>query len=424
LATPRRRSPSWRGASQRSTGFRTASWGWALVSTVKVAAAFGILLLCVAFVTWLERRVAAWIQNRIGPNRVGPFGLFQPIADGIKNFMKEELIPGQADRTLFILAPAMAFFPSLLLFAVIPWASPLPLSFDFTLPVLGRFVHDGTVLMMVADLPVGFLFILAMSSLAVYGIVFAGWSSGNKYAFLGGLRSSAQMISYEIALGLSLISVLLVAGDVRLTTMVALQQEAVWFIFPLTVGFVLFAISALAENNRLPFDLPEAEGELVGGYHTEYSSMRFAIFFLAEYGALITMSALMATIFFGGWDIPLTSWDEGEPSILKTVLTLGSFMVKTFFFVFCYIWIRWTLPRFRFDQLMALGWKVLLPVALTYIMVMAVAVWALDVMGMQYGTPYAWALFAVNVVLLCALLWGLDSNRIVWGQHLQRERGA
>jgi NADH-quinone oxidoreductase subunit H len=203
--------------------------------------------------------------------------------------------------------------------------------------------------------------------------------------------------------------------------MVALQQDAVWFIFPLTVGFVLFAISALAENNRLPFDLPEAEGELVGGYHTEYSSMRFAIFFLAEYGALITMSALMATIFFGGWDIPLTSWDEGAPSVLKTVLTLGMFLTKTFFFVFCYIWIRWTLPRFRFDQLMALGWKILLPVALAYIMVMAVAVWALDAIGMVYGTAYALALFGVNVVLLGALLWGLDSNRIVWGQHLQRE---
>lgn len=398
--------------------------GYLLVTTLKVTAGFGVLFLMIAFVTWLERRVAAWIQNRIGPNRVGPFGLFQPIADGIKNFVKEELIPGQADRTLFILAPAFAFVPSLLLFAVIPWAAPLPVSFDFALPLLGRFVYAGDVTMMVADLPIGFLFILAMSSLSVYGIVFAGWSSGNKYSFLGGLRSSAQMVSYEIAMGMSLIGVLLVAGNVKLTALVSAQQASTWFVFPLTVSFVLFAIAALAENNRLPFDLPEAEGELVGGYHTEYSSMRFAIFFLAEYGAMITMSALMATFFFGGWDIPFTSWDQGEPSGLKTLLTLGAFMAKTFFFIFTYIWIRWTLPRFRFDQLMSLGWKVLLPVSLAYIMVLATAIWALTSIGMTFGRTYAFALFAVNVVLLIALMWGLDRNRVIWGQRLQREGRA
>ncbi len=395
--------------------------GYLLVTSIKVTVLFGTLFLMVAFVTWLERRVAAWIQNRIGPNRVGPFGLFQPIADGLKNFVKEELIPGQADRTLFILAPAMAFVPSLLLFAVIPWASPLPLTFDFTVPLLGRFVHAGHVPMIVADLPIGFLFILAMSSLSVYGIVFAGWSSGNKYAFLGGLRSSAQMVSYEIALGMTLITVLLVAGNVQLTALVSLQQEWSWLIVPLTLGFLLFAISALAENNRLPFDLPEAEAELVGGYHTEYSSMRFAMFFLAEYGALITMSALMATFFFGGWDIPFTTWDDGQPTVLKTLLTFGTFLTKTFFFIFCYIWIRWTLPRFRFDQLMALGWKVMLPVALAYIMIVATAVWAFDAMGMTFGWPYAAAMLGVNVVLLIVLLWGLDQNRIIWGQRLQRE---
>jgi NADH-quinone oxidoreductase subunit H len=314
----------------------------------------------------------------------------------------------------------MAFVPSMLLFAVIPFAAPLPLDFDFTLPVLGRFVHTGAVNMILADLPIGFLFILAMSSLAVYGIVFAGWASGNKYSLLGGLRSSAQMVSYEIALGLSLIPILLVAGDVRLTEIVSVQQESLWFVFPLTLAFVFFVISALAENNRLPFDLPEAEGELVGGYHTEYSSMRFAIFFLAEYGALITMSALMATFFFGGWDIP-GSWDEGEPSVLVSLATFASFGAKTFFFIFCYIWIRWTLPRFRFDQLMALGWKVLLPVGLLYVMVLAAAMWAFDAMGLEWGVTYALALFAVNVVLILALFWGLDRNRLIWGQRLQRE---
>jgi NADH-quinone oxidoreductase subunit H len=397
--------------------------GFLLVSGIKVSVAFGTLFLIIAFVTWLERRVAAWIQNRIGPNRVGPFGLFQPIADGIKNFVKEELLPGQADRTLFILAPAMAFVPSMLLFAVIPFAAPLPVSFDFTLPVLGRFVHVGPVAMVIADLPVGFLFILAISSLAVYGIVFAGWSSGNKYSLLGGLRSTAQMVSYEIAMGMSLVPVLLVSGNVKLTELVRLQQESLWFILALTVGFVLFAISALAENNRLPFDLPEAEGELVGGYHTEYSSMRFATFFLAEYGALVTMSALMATLFFGGWDIPGT-WDEGEPSVIVSLATLAMFLAKTFFFILCYIWIRWTLPRFRFDQLMALGWKVMLPLTLTYIMLLATAVWAFDTAGLAFGRIYVVALFGVNVVLLLALLWGLDRNRLIWGQRLTREGSA
>lgn len=395
--------------------------GLLLVGSIKVGVVFGVLFLAIAFVTWLERRVAAWIQNRIGPNRVGPQGLFQPIADGLKNFVKEELLPGEANRVLFILAPAMAFVPSMLLFSVIPFAAPLPLNFDFTLPVLGRFVHTGAVPMIIADLPIGFLFILAMSSLAVYGIVFAGWASGNKYSLLGGMRSSAQMVSYEIALGLSLIPILLVAGDVRLTEIVRVQQESLWFVLPLTLAFVFFVISALAENNRLPFDLPEAEGELVGGYHTEYSSMRFAMFFLAEYGALITMSALMATFFFGGWDIPLTHWDEGEPSVFKWLLTLGFFGGKTFFFIFCYIWIRWTLPRFRFDQLMSLGWKVLLPVSLLYVMVLAVAMWAFDDMGMQWGVGYALALFAVNLVLIGAVFWGLDRNRLIWGQKLQRE---
>jgi NADH-quinone oxidoreductase subunit H len=397
--------------------------GYLLIASIKAIAAFAVLFVAIAFVTWLERRVAAWIQNRIGPNRVGPAGLFQPLADGLKNFVKEELLPGQADRTLFILAPVMAFVPSLLLFAVIPFAAPLPLSFDFTLPLLGRFVHDGDVAMIVADLPIGFLFILALSSLSVYGIVFAGYSSGNKYSLLGGLRSSAQMVSYEIALGLSLIPILLVAGDVRLTEIVAVQQDSLWFVIPLTLSFVFFVISALAENNRLPFDLPEAEGELVGGYHTEYSSMRFAIFFLAEYGALITMSALMATFFFGGWDIP-GNWDEGEPSVLVWLATLLMFLAKTFFFVFCYIWIRWTLPRFRFDQLMSLGWKVLLPVTLLYVMVVAVALWAFDELGLEWGPGYALAMFAVNVVLIVLVFWGLDRNRLVWGQRLQREGRA
>jgi NADH-quinone oxidoreductase subunit H len=389
--------------------------GFILVGFVKLAVAFGVLLLGVAFVTWLERRVAGWIQNRQGPNRVGPAGLLQPMADGLKNFVKEETLPGQADRVLFILAPAMSFVPSLLLFAVIPFAAPLPLSFDFTLPLLGRFVFEGPMPMIVADISIGFLFILAISSLAVYGIVIAGWSQGNKYAFLGGLRSSAQMISYEIALGMSLIVVLLLVGNVTLTQVVAVQQETLWFVLMITLGFALFMIAALAETNRLPFDLPEAESELVGGYHTEYSSMRFAMFFLAEYGALITMAGLISTFFFGGWDIPFTTWDEGEPTVLKSLATLVMFVAKTFFFVFWYIWVRWTLPRFRYDQLMALGWKVLLPVVLVYIMYMATAILVLDELGFAFGPLYGVALFGVNLVALFVVFRILDSDRLISG---------
>lgn len=394
--------------------------GFLLLAAIKVVVGFGGLLLAVALVTWLERRQAGFHQDRLGPNRVGPFGLFQPIADGIKNFIKEELVPADADRFLFLMAPALVFIPALLLFAVIPFASPLPVSFDFELPIIGRFVHDGLMPMMVADLPVGLLFVLAVSSIGVYGIVLAGWASNSKYSFLGGLRSSAQMVSYEVALGLSVISVFIVAGDVTLTGVVQNQQQNLWYIFPLAVGFVLFVISALAETNRLPFDLPEAESELVFGYHTEYSAMKFAMFFLGEYGALITMAALMATLFFGGWDIPFTGWDESEPSLLKTAVTFGAFATKTIFFVFVYIWIRWSLPRFRYDQLMALGWKVLLPGALGYLMLLAIAVWTLEHLGVEQGLLYGMVLFIVNLPVIYALFWVLDSGRLVFGQQLQR----
>jgi len=389
------------------------------------------MLLVVAFVTWLERRQAGFHQDRLGPNRVGPFGLFQPIADGIKNFIKEEVVPDRADKTLFLLAPAFTFVPALLLFGVIPFASPLPVSFDFALPLLGRFVHDGAVPMIVADVPIGILFILAISSISVYGIVLAGWSSDSKYSFLGGLRSSAQMVSYEVALGLSVISVMIVAGDVTLAEIVAKQQTGggadgalgVPYVIPLLAGFVLFFIAALAETNRLPFDLPEAESELVYGYHTEYSSMKFALFMLGEYAALVTMAALTATLFFGGWDIPFTSWDEGAPTLVKSLITFLAFWIKTFFFVFVFIWIRWSLPRFRYDQLMSLGWKVLLPGALAYLMLLAAAIWVMETIGVAHGLGYALVLFAVNVPFVYVMFWILDSGRLVVGQH-QRRRVA
>ncbi len=375
-----------------------------IASAVKVFVVFNLILVGVALLTLAERRICAWMQDRLGPNRVGPQGLFQPAADGLKNFLKEETYPSQADKTLFTLAPLISFVPALLTFAVIPFAAPLPTPW-------------GVVPMVVADLPVGFLYILAISSLGVYGIVLAGWSSNNKYSLLGGLRASAQMISYEISLGMSTVAVLLLAGNVTLSQVIAQQQQGAWFVVSLTLAFLIFMISALAETNRLPFDLPEAEGELIAGYHTEYSSMKFSMFYIAEYSNMVTASALMATLFFGGWDIPFTSWDQtGDPSVLKTLATLAAFLVKTGFFLFTYIWIRWTLPRFRYDQLMALGWKVLLPLSLGYLAVIATAIWYLHAqLGWTYGTPFALALGAVNLVLVVAVVWWLDRGRLVSG---------
>ena len=373
-------------------------------SAIKVFVVFNLIMVGVALLTLLERRVCAWMQDRLGPNRVGPQGLLQPAADGLKNFLKEETSPAMADKTLFILAPIVSFVPALLTFGVIPFAAPLPTPW-------------GVVPMVVADLPVGFLYILAISSLGVYGIVLAGWSSNNKYALLGGLRASAQMISYEIALGMSTVAVLLLAGNVTLSQVIAQQQHGLWFVIPLTLAFIIFFISALAETNRLPFDLPEAEGELIAGYHTEYSSMKFSMFYIAEYSNMVTASALMATLFFGGWDIPFTNWDStGDPSLWKTLATLVMFGFKTFVFLFTYIWVRWTLPRFRYDQLMALGWKVLLPLALLYITVLAAAIWFLRMqLGWEYGAGMAWALGGLNLMLLVALVWWLDRGRIVSG---------
>jgi len=375
-----------------------------VASAIKVFLVLNLILVGVALLTLFERRVCAWMQDRLGPNRVGPQGLLQPAADGLKNFLKEETSPAMADKALFTLAPIVSFIPAMLTFGVIPFASPLPTKW-------------GVVPMVVADLPVGFLYILAISSLGVYGIVLAGWASNNKYALLGGLRASAQMISYEIAMGMSTVAVLLLAGNVTLSQVITQQQTGLWFVVPLTVAFLIFFISAFAETNRLPFDLPEAEGELIAGYHTEYSAMKFSMFYIAEYSNMVTASALMATLFFGGWDIPLTTWDStGDPSVIKTLLTLAAFSAKTIVFLFTYIWVRWTLPRFRYDQLMALGWKVLLPLALIYITVVAVAIWFFRVqLGWTYGPGMAWALGGLNFVLLLVLVLWLDRGRIVSG---------
>lgn len=375
---------------------------WFLATVIKMIGLFTVWMVGVAYMTLAERRISAWIQDRRGPNRVGPHGLLQPIADGVKNIMKEETLPPYANRALFFLAPMLSFAPAMMAWAVIPfgasWAS-----------------QWGRIDMVFADLPIGFLFVLAITSLGVYGIVLAGWSSNNKYALLGGLRSSAQMVSYEISMGLSLIPVLLLTGNVTLSAVVNTQATLhVWNALSLGVACFIFVTAAFAETNRLPFDLPEAESELITGYHTEYSAMKFSLFFIAEYANMITASAMIATLFFGGWDIPFTSADNaGAVSFPMVLLSMLIFALKVAFFLFLFIWVRWTLPRFRYDQLMSLGWKVFLPVALAYIVIIAALILALDAAGLARGLVYGLILFGVNAVLLVLLFLGLDRGRIV-----------
>ncbi|HBD99617.1 MAG: NADH-quinone oxidoreductase subunit NuoH [Gemmatimonadetes bacterium] len=407
--------------------FQPISGIWAIVAmSLKVTGMFTVLMLVVAYTTLAERRVSAWIQDRHGPNRVGPFGLLQPIADGLKSILKEETVPATASRVFFVLAPMLVLAPALVTFAVIPFAAPLP-------------TPAGVVDMIVADIPIGILYVLAFSSLAVYGVVLGGWASNNKYAFLGALRASAQMVSYEVALGLSLITVLMLAGNVTLTEIVWQQQQlGMWFAFPLSLAFILFVISAFAETNRLPFDMAEAESELITGYHTEYSAMKFSAFMIGEFGHMVTASALMATLFLGGWDLPGTwdnaFWYDGQlikgfaadgtvvlasPALWKTLATFGGFAAKTGFFLLLFIWIRWTLPRFRYDQVMALGWKVMLPTALAYVMLIGGSILVLDEVGVPWGFSYGAALTAVSTVATVGFVFFLDRGRTITGAAAQ-----
>jgi NADH-quinone oxidoreductase subunit H len=389
--------------------------GFLLVSVVKMLVVFTITMLGVAYMTFMERKVSAWMQNRLGPNRVGPGGWFQPVADGIKNLLKEETLPRSASLGLFFLAPCMSFIPALCVGAVIPWAAPLPIRFDFTLPVLGRFVHSGLVPMAVADVSVGFLFVLAISSLGVYGIALAGWSSNSKYALLGGLRAAAQMISYEVAMGMSLVPIILLTGNVSFSSIIGAQQDGLWYALPLMVSAFVFLVAGFAETNRAPFDLPEAESELVAGYHTEYSAFKFSRFFIAEYANVLTFSAMFATLFLGGWDVPLTHWDE-TPGLLQTMATGVVMALKCTALIFFVMWIRWTLPRFRYDQLMALGWKFMLPLALVNIMGVAIASWvAREVL--HVGSPLAQALLltALSAAVTVLLFVVVDRGLLVRG---------
>ena len=377
---------------------------WFLATLIKMLLIFTIYMVGVMFVIWAERRICGFIQDRLGPNRVGPAGLLQSVADGVKNIMKEETYPGQAYLPLFILAPVMAFIPALLTWSVIPYGAPWQSKW-------------GLIDTALAPMPIGFLFILSIASLGVYGIVLAGWSSNNKYSLLGGLRSSAQMISYEISMGMSTIPVLILAGNVSLSRIVEQQGGwgIHWNVVNVTIAFVVFMIAAFAETNRVPFDLPEAESELVAGYHAEYSAMKFSMFFIAEYANIMTASALMATLFFGGWDIPFTMWDNVAPhTFIKTLATFAVFWVKILFFVFVFIWVRWTLPRFRYDQLMALGWKFMLPVALAYIVVVAGATLVLESVGIHPASwQFALIMLAINLVLVVVMFGVVDRGRLV-----------
>ena len=390
-----------------TTPVAAQSFGVFLIATLlKVLIIFTLYLVGVMALTLAERKISAWIQGRVGPNRAGPWGLLQPIADGLKNIMKEETYPGAVNKTLFVLAPAVAFTTALIAWAVIPFAAPWESPW-------------GRISMALAPLPIGFLYVLAITSLGVYGIVLAGWASNNKYSLLGGLRSSAQMVSYEIAMGMSTIPVLLLAGNVALDRIIDQQALHGWNVLNLTLAFFVFMVASFAETNRVPFDLPESESELVAGYHSEYSAMKFSMFFIAEYANMITSSALMATLFFGGWDIPFTLWDNLAPHTgVKTLLTGLVFAVKINFFIFTFMWVRWTLPRFRYDQLMSLGWKVLLPMMLAYIVVMATAVLLLRAAGLETVrwagmSAFGLSLFGVNIVLSVIVFWLFDRGRVI-----------
>ena len=328
-----------------------------IISIVKILIIVHLLLVGVMIMIWAERRVSGWMQDRLGPNRVGPQGLLQPVADGLKFMFKEDIIPDHVDKPLYVLAPAMLLVPALVVVAVVPFGSSITL-FGYEIPL------------QIADINIGILYILAITSLGVYGVVLGAWASNNKYSLLGGLRSSAQMISYELTLGLGIIGILMLTGNTLSLRTIAIEQGAYpwhWNFLIHFPAFLAFTTAMFAETNRLPFDLAEAEQELVAGYHTEYSSMKFAMFFMAEYMNMIVGSAVTVTLFLGGWHF-FGLENVGGP-VWSGLISFGIFFVKTAIFLFVFIWVRWTLPRFRYDQLMNFGWKFLLPVALTSIVV-------------------------------------------------------
>ena len=365
-----------------------------IIALIKIAIVLGGVALGVAYSTYLERKVAGWIQVRFGPMRVGPHGLLQPIADGLKLFIKEDIMPRQADKLIFYLSPVICLVPAFAVLAVIPWGP------DFY----------------ITDLNIGLLYIFAVASLGVFGIVMAGWASNSKYPMLGGLRSAAQMVSYEVSLGLSVIGVLIFAESLSMVSIVEKQiTTGVWFVFLQPLGFVIYLICGLAETNRLPFDLPEAEQELVAGFHTEYSAMKFAFFFLAEYTNMIVVSAIATTVFLGGWGSPFAFLGIEFPKsfgIIKSVLDFAMpifwFLLKVFLIMFFMIWVRWTFPRYRYDQLMNIGWKVLLPFSILNIVFSGLEFTLYEKLDWYLFYPLAWLIMGVMVVFGFRLIKNFD----------------
>lgn len=336
-----------------------------LIPLAKIAIAISILLFVVTYLVYFERKISAWIQDRIGPNRVGPAGLLQSPADVLKLFFKEDIVPQAATKFVHSLAPVISLTIAMSTYAVIPFGPEITL-------------FGYKVRLIVADVDIGILFILAFTSIGVYGLTLSGWGSNNKYSLLGGLRSSAQMISYELSMGLSVIGVLLISGSLRIYDIINHQQGWMWNAFIQPIGFITFVVSAFAETNRLPFDLPEAEPELVGGYHTEYSSLKFAMFFLAEYANMIIASCLIAALYLGGWHIPFinsSSLSEGWLPLISVFI----FLLKVCLILFFFIWVRWSIPRFRYDQLMNLGWKIMFPLSLVNIAWVTILVYFLKI---------------------------------------------
>ncbi len=327
--------------------------GLLIEKSVLVVILFLVSLGIAAYSTYFERKLAAWIQDRVGPDRAGPFGILQPIADGTKMFLKEDFIPKNADKWLFIIGPGISMFTALITSAIIPWGTDLEL--------FGR-----TISLQVTDFNIGILYLFAVLSISVYGIMIGGWASNNKYSLYGAIRASSQMISYELAMGISAITIILMSGSLSLSEIVEKQHGMNWNIFYQPVAFLVFFVCSLAETNRAPFDLPECENELIGGYHTEYSSMKLGLFLFAEYIAMFISSAIMAIMFFGGYNFPGMDAFSGNTLAILSVL---AFFTKTFIMIFVFMWIRWTIPRFRFDQLMHLGWKVLIPIAIVNMLI-------------------------------------------------------
>ncbi len=356
---------------------------------IKAVVIFALLLLLTLFAIWFERRVVGRMQHRPGPNWHGPFGLLQSLADALKLIFKEGIVPHMVDKVVYIAAPIMAAIPAFLIFSIIPVGGPVSM-----------FGHQTA--LQLADVPVGVLVALALSSIGIYGIVLGGWSSGSTYPLLGGLRSAAQMISYEIAMGLSFVAVFVYAGSLSTSAIVA-QQEPGWYLWLLPVSFIVYCIAMVGETNRAPFDLPEAESELVGGYNTEYSSMRFGLFFLAEYINLINVSALATTLFLGGWRAPwpISLWSAANTGWWTALW----FAIKVLIFMFVFVWLRGTLPRFRYDQFMHLGWKVLVPVSLAWILLIGVARVLNTATSLTTAEVLLWIGIPLVVILLIVAFW-------------------